>query len=236
MASRSQSTKLDIRRREAQSSRESRRLRRNGRVPGVLYGRGLEVIPFEADERELRHALQAAGAVLDLSIDGEPGEPAVLKDAQRHPVRGELVHIDLLRVDLNKPIQQPVPVHLAGQEDAPGVKEGGVLEHVSREVNVEALPAVIPEFLELDVSAMDINDTLTLAAITPPEGVTLLDDPEETVIATLTPPRLQLEEEETEIEEETELVGEGAGEAEGEPDDAGAEEVPADAGDKPGGE
>ncbi len=233
MASKSESTKLDIRRREPQSSRRTRRLRRDGRVPGVLYGRGLEAIPFEADERELRHALQAAGAVLELRMDGGDSEPAVLKDAQRHPVRGEVVHVDLLRVDLNKPIQQPVPIHLTGQEDAPGVKEGGVLEHIGREVNVEALPAVIPEYLELDVSAMNINDTLTLAAISAPDGVTLLDDPEETVIATLTPPRLQLEEEEEGIEEETGLVGEDGEPIEGESEEGG-DEAPADAGEESG--
>ena len=98
-----------------------------------------------------------------------------------------------------------VPLELEGVEEAPGVKEGGVLEQVTREINIEALPTAIPDAVHLDVSGMDINDTLTLAALTAPEGVTLLDDPEETVLATLTPPRV---EEEPEIEEETLLVGE----------------------------
>ena len=139
--------------------------------------------------------------------------PAVLKDAQHHPVRGETLHVDLLRVRLDRPIQAPVALELTGGEEAPGVKAGGVLEHVTREVNIEALPTAIPDLIEVDVSAMEINDTLTLAAVSPPAGVTLLDDLEETVVATLTPPRLEIEEPE-EIEQETEVVGEEAVEGE----------------------
>src|SRR3954451_10174742 len=137
---RSTSTSLTIQPRESSNSRATRRLRREGRVPGVLYGVGDEPLCFSVDARELRHALHAAGAVLELSGDGEQATAAVLKDAQRHPVRGEVLHVALLRVDLNKPIHAPVAVHLVGNEDAPGVKEGGVLEHVTREVTVEALP------------------------------------------------------------------------------------------------
>src|SRR5436190_7552646 len=175
---RSTSTSLTIQPREISNSRSTRRLRREGRVPGVLYGLGQDPLCFSVDARELRHALHAAGAVLELSGDGESATAAVLKDSQRHPVRGEVLHIDLLRVDLNKPIQSPVPVHLVGGEDAPGVKEGGVLEHVTREVTVEALPSDIPEALDVDVSEMNINDTVTLEALTAPAGVTNIDDPE----------------------------------------------------------
>jgi large subunit ribosomal protein L25 len=207
-------TKLDVNARSAGSSRETRRLRRTGAVPGVLYGRGQDPVCFSVNARELRHALAGAGAVLELSVDGGEATPAVLKDSQLHPVRGEIIHVDLLRVDLTRAIHAMVAIELLGGEDAPGTKEGGVLEHVTREINVEALPSDIPEYLQLDVSQMDINDTLTLESITAPEGVTLLDDLE-TTIATLTPPRLQLEEEE-EIEEETGLVGEGEAEAVGE--------------------
>ena len=229
---RSTSTSLSIQPREASNSRQTRRLRREGRVPGVLYGLGQDPVAFSVDARELRHALHAAGAVLELSGDGESATAAVLKDSHRHPVRGDVLHIDLLRVDLNKPIHAPVAVHLVGNEEAPGVKEGGVLEHVTREVTVEALPSDIPEALEFDVSEMNINDTVSLEALVAPAGVTILDDPE-TTLATLTPPRV--EEEPEEVETETELVGEGAGEEEGEESDAGAEEVPADA-DESGGE
>jgi large subunit ribosomal protein L25 len=214
-------TKLAVTPRDIGSSRATRRLRRSGAVPGVVYGGGKEPLPFAVDARELRHALHAAGAVLELTIEGGETEPVVLKDSQVHPVRGDLVHVDMLRVDLKVAIHAVVPIELVGAEDAPGTKEGGVLEAVIRELNIEALPADIPASIEHDVSAMEINDTVTLSAVTPPPGVTLLDDLDTTVIATLTPPKLQIEEEE-EIEEETELVGAGeaaageAGAAEGE--------------------
>src|SRR4051812_28171902 len=208
-AQKSDSTTLTIEPRESSNSRATRRLRRDGRVPGVLYGLGDDPVAFSVDARELRHALHGAGAVIELSGDGTGTTSAMLKDAQRHPVRGDVMHVDLLRVDMNKPIQSPVAVHLTGGEDAPGVKEGGVLEHVTREVNVEALPANIPEFIEFDVSEMNINDTATLAEVTAPAGVTILDDPE-TTIASLTPPRVEVEADE-DLETETELVGEGAG-------------------------
>jgi large subunit ribosomal protein L25 len=132
----------------------------------------------------------------------------VLKELVRHPVTGETIHVDLLRVRLDQAIHTTVTVELTGADDSPGVKEGGVLEQVTREVNIEALPTDIPDAIHHDVSGAQINDTITLAALSMPSGVTLLDDPE-TTLATLTPPRLQAEEE-IEIEEETELVGEGA--------------------------
>jgi large subunit ribosomal protein L25 len=219
----SQSTKLEIAPREVEGSRATRRLRRTGRVPGVLYGGEDAPVAFSVDERELRHALAGRGAVLDVGLDGTT-TPAVLKSAQYHPVRGETIHVDLLRVNLNVAIHAVVPLELEGADDAPGTKEGGVLEHVTREVNIEALPTEIPESLHLDVSGMQINDTFTLAAVSVPSGVTLLDDPDETVVATLSPPRL--EEEPEEIEEETAVVGEGEA--------APAEE--ADAGDSGDGE
>jgi large subunit ribosomal protein L25 len=201
----SQTTKLSISPREPEGSRATRRLRRSGRVPGILYGGGAEPLSFSADARELRHALAATGAVLEVS-DGGSATPAILKSAQYHPVRGETMHVDLLRVDLNVAIAAVVPLELTGGEDAPGAKEGGVLEQITRELNIEALPNAIPESIVHDVSAMEINDTITLADVTVPEGVTLLDDPEETVVATLTPPRIATDEDD--IEEETERVGE----------------------------
>jgi large subunit ribosomal protein L25 len=207
-------TKLNVSSRASAGSRAARRLRRSGRVPGVLYGGGAESVGFDADARELRLALASSGAVLDLSVDGAKATPVVLKEAQRHPVRGETVHVDLLRVRLDEEINAVVPLELVGADDAPGVKEGGVLEQITRELNVQALPTAIPESIVHSVGEMQIGETILLGALTPPDGVTLLDDPEETVVATLSPPRLQAEAEE--IEAETELVGEeGAGEADG---------------------
>ncbi len=224
-------TKLDVKSRVAGGSRAARRLRRSGRVPGVLYGGGGESVGFEADARKLRLALASSGAVLDLSVDGEKSTPVVLKEAQRDPVRGATVHVDLLRVRLDEAIHAVVPLELIGVEEAPGVKEGGVLEQITRELNVEALPTAIPESIVHDVGEMDIGDHIGLAAIAIPEGVTLLDDAEDTVVATLSPPKLQAEVEE-EIEAETELIGEGeepdeeaeeAAEGEGAEDSSGEE-------------
>lgn len=202
-------TKLNVTSRSAEGSRAARRLRREGRVPGVIYGGGADPVGFHADARELRLALASSGAVLDLSVDGAKATPVVLKEAQRHPVRGETVHVDLLRVRLDQEISAVVPVELTGTEDAPGVKQGGILEQITRELNVQALPTAIPESIVHDVGEMQIGETIVLAALSAPEGVTLLDDLEETVLATLSPPRLQTEAAE-EIEAETEVVGEAA--------------------------
>jgi large subunit ribosomal protein L25 len=210
-------TKLEVSSREAHGSREARRLRRSGRVPGVVYGGGEQALCFDVDARELRVALASAGAVLDLCVDGSKPTPVVLKEAQRDPVRGQTTHVDLLRVRLDEAIHATVPLELGGVDDAPGVKEGGVLEQITREVNVEALPTAIPESIVHEVGEMQIGDTIALSAVSMPEGVTLLDDAEETIIATLSPPRLQVEEE-PDLEAETELVGEvaeGAEPAEG---------------------
>jgi large subunit ribosomal protein L25 len=216
-------TKLDVSSRSSEGSRSARRLRRSGRVPGVLYGGGAEPVGFDADARELRHALAGSGAVLDLSIDGGKATPVVLKDAQRHPIRGETVHVDLLRVRLDEAITAVVPLELLGTEEAAGVKLGGVLEQITRELNVEALPTSIPESIVHDVGDMEIGDTILLSAIVAPEGVTLLDEVEETVVATLSPPRLQAESTD-EIESETEVVGEaGAGDGADSEDSSGEE-------------
>jgi large subunit ribosomal protein L25 len=225
----SQTTKLSISARDVSNSRATRRLRRAGQVPGVLYGGGADALPFAVDERELRHALAAQGAVVELQLDGD-ATPAVLKDSHRHPVRGQTLHVDFLRVRLDVAIHAVVALELRGGDDAPGTKEGGVLEHVTREINIEALPNDIPERLELDVSGMQINDTIFLSEVVAPSGVTILDDVEETVVANLSPPRLQAELdalEEGAIEEETGVVGEGAAAPEGA---EGEGEAPAEGG------
>jgi large subunit ribosomal protein L25 len=215
----SQTTKLAITPRDPEGSRATRRLRRTGRVPGILYGGDSEPLTFSVDARELRHALAATGAVLEVVDEGN-ATPAILKSAQYHPVRGETMHVDLLRVNLDVAIHAVVALELTGGEDSPGVKEGGVLEQITRELNIEALPTSIPESIAYDVSKMEINDTVTLAAIVAPAGVTLIDDPELT-IATLSPPRLQAEEDD--VESETELVGEGGEDAE-DGEDSGGED------------
>lgn len=193
-------------------------MRHTGLVPGVLYGGDEGVLSFAVDARVLRAALAARGAVLELSIDGGRPTPAVLKAAQRHVVRGDMLHVDLVRVRLDQAIQATVAITLVGGDDSPGVKEGGVLEIVTHHIQVEALPTSIPETISHDVSGMSIGETLLLSEFETPEGVTLLGELSEIVIATLSPPRLRLDEE-LEIEQETGVVGEGAADADAEDGD-----------------
>jgi large subunit ribosomal protein L25 len=189
-------------------SRSSRRLRGGGLVPGVVYGGGSEARAFQAGEREIRSVLAGGQALFDLELEGSKAVPVVVKEQQLHPVRGNLQHIDLQEVKLDEAIQAEVTIELEGAEIAPGVKEGGVLEHVTREITVEALPTEIPERLIADVSEMQINDTVQLSTIAAPEGVKFVaEDLDEVTIATLSPPRVE-EEPEPAVEEEAELVGE----------------------------
>ena len=202
---------LEVEEREERGSRDTRRLRREGYVPGVVYGGKTgesAATAFKVQARTLRAVLHDGAALIDLKIGSEKARPVILKDQQIHPVRGETLHVDLLQVRLDEKIHTTVAIELEGADEAPGVKEGGVLEHVTRELNIETLPTNIPERIVVDVSGMDMNATMMLTEVEVPEGVTLLDDIEETVVATLTPPRV--EEPEEEIEEETELVGEEA--------------------------
>ena len=209
---------LTLTARDPEGSRSARRLRREGLVPGVLYGGDGEPQHFAVDGRILRNTLARSGAILQVSLDGAGDTPVLVKDVQRHPVRGEAVHVDLLRVDMKISIHTTVTVELVGGDDSPGVDQGGVLSQETREINIAALPGDIPETIEHDVSSMEINDTLTLGMVTLPAGVVLLDDTD-TVIASVTPPTLEPTGDE--IETETERVGEdGEPVADGEAGDA----------------
>ncbi|HWT25585.1 MAG TPA: 50S ribosomal protein L25 [Solirubrobacteraceae bacterium] len=195
---------LELTSRAAEGSRSARRLRRSGQVPGVIYGGGEEPQLFAADARVLRNTLAHAGAILEVSLDGGGGMPVLVKDVQRHPVRGEAVHVDLLRVRMDEKIHTTVVLELVGADTAPGVVQGGVLSQGVVELNIEALPGDIPDSVPFDVSGLDINETATLASVPAPSGVTFLDDPE-TVVATVTPPSEEAAPDE--IETETERVG-----------------------------
>jgi large subunit ribosomal protein L25 len=205
-------------------SAEARRLRKHGVIPGVLYGRE-EPVSISIPERDLRTALTTRGglnAVLDVVVEGGKTHSSVLKDYQQDPVRGLITHVDLQEVRLDQPIHATVPLTLHGEPV--GVKEGGILSQVTNELNVEALPMEVPEHLEIDVSEMQIGDTLRLSAMPPTEGVTLLDDPEQTVLATVTQPRTEEEPETVEAGAEGEEAVEGEevadAESQGEPEAA----------------
>jgi large subunit ribosomal protein L25 len=217
-------TKLVVANRERLGSAESRRLRKEGIVPGVLYGDG-EPIAICIEERELRRALTGKSglhAILDVEIDGKGSSHAsILKEYQVDPVRGGVTHVDLQEVRLDQAITASVQVQLLGGEDAPGVREGGVLSQPLREVSVEALPLEVPEHIELDVSGMEIGGTIRIAELRAPDGVTILGDPE-MVVATITAPTKEVVPEPTEEElaaleaEEGEEGAEGEEAAEGE--------------------
>jgi large subunit ribosomal protein L25 len=207
MAATTDSTTLPLIARDPEGSRSARRLRRAGQVPGVIYGGGEDPQHFAVDARTLRNTLAHAAQVIEVAVDGGATTNVLIKDVQRHPVRGEAVHVDLLRVRMDQAIHATVQLELLGSDEAPGVVEGGVFNQELRELNIEALPGDIPDSVTHDVSGLEMNATVTLDVLTAPEGVTLLDDPE-SVIATITPPTAEPVEEE--IETETELVGEEA--------------------------
>jgi large subunit ribosomal protein L25 len=206
-----QSTSLLAASREPGHSRDARRLRREGLVLGTVYGGGKDPVSFQIDARILRNTLARASAVIDLQIDGSTGEPVVLKERVRHPVSGETMHVDLLRVDLLKPIQTQVAIELIDVDES-DVKVGGVLENTVHEVTLEAVPTSIPDVLQLSIAGLTVGGTVTLADIKAPEGTTIIGDPE-LVIAAIRTSRAMLAEAGSEIELETEVVGEGSSEA-----------------------
>lgn len=200
----------------AGGSPAARRLRRSGMVPGILYRSGVEAIPFSVDELQLGALLRHGATLVDVDVSGT-SHTSVIKDYQVHPLRTSLLHVDFQEVRMDEVLKSVVTVHLVGEESAPGVKEGGLVNHVTREVNIESTPGNIPEHLEVDISALDTGASIMLQEIAAPSGVTFTDEPE-TVIATIVVPKAAALEEEVEGEE----AAEGEAAAEG-----GAAESPA---------
>jgi len=193
-------------------SAEARRLRRQGLIPGVLYGRG-EPVAISVGERDLRAALTGAAganAVLDVVVDGGKSHASVLKEFQLHPIRGNVVHVDLQEVRLDQPIHATVPLHVVGE--SAGAKEGGVLTQALTEINVEALPLDVPAVVEFDVSDLHLGESAHLSQLELPDAVKLLDDPE-AVFASVTQPTREAEPEAVEGEEEAAVGEEAAAEA-----------------------
>jgi len=213
-----QSTSLLATSREPGHSREARRLRREGLVLGTVYGGGKDPVSFQIDARILRNTLAHSSAVLDLQIDGGSAEPVVLKERVRHPVSGDTMHIDLLRVDLNKPIQTQVALELIDIDES-DVKVGGVLENTIREVTLEAVPTAIPDVIQHSIAGLETGGTVTLGDIKAPEGTTIIGDPE-LVIAAIRTSRGMMADAAEELELETEVVGEASA---GDSDEAAAE-------------
>jgi large subunit ribosomal protein L25 len=221
--------KLEVREREEIGSRRAKRLRSEGLVPGVLYGKG-HARAIVVSERELRAAVTGPSglhAILDVVLEGQKTvHPSILADYQQDPIRGTIAHIDLREVRLDQPIHAMVAIQLVGE--AAGVKTGGMLSLVARELHVEALPTDVPEHVDVDVTHMEVGDVLRLSDLPPIENVTVLDDPHETVIATVSVPRgfAELEEAEAAAAEAEAAEAEAEeGEVEGEGAPAEAEEA-----------
>lgn len=222
---------LEIEARETQGTATARAVRRTGKIPGILYGNGREAFAFAVDSRHLRETLASAGgrhAILEVKVPGAPGSiHAQIKDIQLHPLRDTLQHLDLLEVRMDRPIQSTLSIVLVG--DAEGVKTyGGILSQNSHEITVEALPANLPEHVEVDVTALGIGDSIRIGDLPPIAGVTFVGDPE-TTLASVAQPKGPTPEEEA---AEAEAAGEGEGAAEGETGEGegeGSEEPAADA-------
>jgi large subunit ribosomal protein L25 len=229
--------RLEVQQRHALGSRDSRRLRREGLIPGVLYGRGKKPHPFVVPERTLRSALGGAHglhAILDVVLDEQKTTHAsVVKDYQQDPIRGYITHIDLHEVRLDQVITAQVSVELVGE--SPGVKAGGVLTQLVRDVTVEALPLEMPDRLSLDISETEIGSTLRVSDLVIPAEVTVHADPEH-VLVTVSAPRLaaELDALDAEAAEAAELEAEeGEEPVEGEPEGEQGAESPAAEGEPP---
>jgi large subunit ribosomal protein L25 len=195
---------------------EARALRREGRVPAVAYGVGLEPTPVSVDARELYHALHTeAGdnAIIELAVDGDR-HLTIARELQRHPVRRDVLHVDFVAVSRTVKVTVEVPIVLVGE--AAGLDDGGIVEQTQYAVNIEVLPLEVPPHLELDVSELGVGDVRRVADVPVPSGVTVLDDPDAAVVTVIVP---HLDVPETETAEEAEVAeaeAEGATEEEAE--------------------
>jgi large subunit ribosomal protein L25 len=162
--------------RGAQGKGASRRLRRSGKVPAILYGGHKEAQALVLDQQNLLTMIgdeRFYSSIVQIKVDGVPQE-AIVKDVQMHPARNVVVHVDLQRVIENEAIRLHLPIHFKGESISPGVKtEGGIVSHMRTDVEVSCLPKDLPEFLELDLSQMSLNDTKFLADVPLPPGVTI---------------------------------------------------------------
>jgi large subunit ribosomal protein L25 len=185
-------TTLKAERRDGTGKGAARKLRAAGRVPAVLYGHGQEPALLSVSSQDLLHLFHQAGGslLIDLDIEGK-SQLAIPKEVQRDHLHGRYVHVDFLAVRRDERIKVQVEVRAIG--DAPGVKAGGVVEFHQRELEIETTPANVPEFLELDVSELEIGPSLKVADVVVPDGVTILADPEETVLSVITPAALRTE-------------------------------------------
>src|SRR5919201_2053255 len=210
--------KLKATRREVAGKGGARKLRATGRVPGIVYGHGMDPMPVAVDARDLYHILHTGGdsnVLIDLSV-GSDRHLTLAREIQRDHIRGQFIHVDFLAVRRDEKITVEVPVELTGESH--GVKEGGVVEHHLWEIRVQCLPGDVPERIDGEITKLGIGDSLRAGELPLPPGVEMLTDPEETVVSVVPPPILQIEEEVAEAVEgeEAEAAAAGATAEEGE--------------------
>lgn len=177
----------------------ARRLRRQGFIPAVYYSHGEKAIPLSVDEKTLLYFMQKAHGLIELNIEGiKKNQKCIFKDIQYDPVTDEILHVDFQGVKMGEKITMTVPLVLKGTPV--GVKSGGILEHLIREIEIECLPRYIPEYLELDVSELKIGDVIHIKDLQF-ENIKILEDPEETVVLIEMPRKAEVIEVEEEAEE-----------------------------------
>lgn len=213
--------------RQGQGRAESRKLRRLGRVPAIVYGGGQEPRAITLDRNSLTIQMDLESfytSILNLQLDKKP-QPVVVKEVQRHPARSTVMHLDFQRVVEDEEITLTVPIHFIGEEVAVGVRQqGGVIEHIITDVEISCLPAKLPEYLEIDVTALELNEILHLSDIKYPEGVEstqLAHEHDSPVVAIHPPRREEVEEDAVEAEAAApEAAGAEAPEAEAKDEDS----------------
>jgi large subunit ribosomal protein L25 len=217
-------TKLTAQRREDTGKGVARKLRADGRVPAVLYGQGIDATPLTVDARELNRLLHSgagSNVLVDLLVD-DTEHLAIPREIQRDHIHARFIHVDFLAVSRSEAITVNVPVIEFGE--AAGIKEGGVVEHHLRELQVECLPQDVPDQLEIDITDVELGGMIHVSDVVVPAGVTILTNPEDAVLSIIVPAVLRVEadlsvpgEEGVEVEPEAEDEGEAAeGEGEGE--------------------
>lgn len=219
MATKQKEQKLQAELREGTGKGVARKLRQSGRVPAVLYGHGSDAVALSVDSRDLYHLLHTgagSNVLVDLVVDGTD-HLAMPREIQRDAIRGSFWHVDFLEVSRDETIAVDVPIHVVGE--SVGVKQGGVLEHHLWDLHVECLPGDVPEAIEVDISALEVGDSLKVSDLTIPPGVTVLTGEDESVLAVVVPQAREVEE----AEAEAAAAAEAAEGAEGEGGEAGAE-------------
>lgn len=176
---------LSVKTRASKGTGPARRTRMAGKIPGILYGQGGGPVSIEIDEPEFSHLVHSRGgehSFIDLKIEDQPelNCRAMIKDVQHHPIRGHFVHVDLFRIDMSRKITTVVPVELTGQ--CKGVVNGGVLDHQTREIEVECLPGDVPESFVLDITELDIGDNILARELKAPEGVEILESEDRAIV------------------------------------------------------